>query len=175
MAKDENVLAPFINQECQLRLNDGVGPLRLRVVTLTGADEMGISYSWSFRGSPRESFAPWGAIHRCSMRVASSSELPTKGWKDKFKKFKPSTSGLKVVGKVCKVTVRDLGNSDEDRNTQFDGSYIIGADSRILVFAHNSNGGVQHTFVGMPFVVDVEYREKKDTRPPGVAAKSTEE
>lgn len=157
----------LVGKEVTLILNDGQGPLKPRNVKLLAADATGIAYSWSFRGTPRDDFAPWGAVHRISLKHGPSSEYPPKSWSKKFKKAKPSATGLKVVGKMCEVTVQDLQLNDSDRHSIIKG-YVTVMDGNAIQFVYNSFGQVYTGVVSLDFLINVEYREKKDTKPPGV-------
>lgn len=167
MATSTPATKALVGKEITLILNDGDGPLKQRSIQLLAADSAGIAYSWSFRGTPREDYAPWGAIHRMSYKHGPSSEIPTKTWGKKFKKIKPSASGIKVVGKMCEVTVRNLQLKDSDRHTLVKG-YVTAIDENCIQYIYNHFGQVHTAVVGAAFLVNVEYREKKDTKPPGV-------
>ena len=167
MASSTPATKALVGKESTLILNDGQGPLKKRSVKVLAADACGIAYSWSFRGTPREDFAPWSAVHHMSHKHGPGSEIPVKSWSKKFKKVKPSASGSKVVGKMCEVTVNDLQLKDSDRHTIVKG-YVTVLDEHCIQYIYNHFGQVHMAVVGLTHLVNVEYREKKDTKPPGV-------
>ena len=153
----------------ELTLNHGEGTMRPRKVNVTAADALGIAYEWSFRGSPREDFAPWSAVHMISLKHGPSKEFPPKSWAKTFKKSKPAgATGMVVVGKNCEVMIRDLGTDDTEKVTTIKG-YVQTIDDQAAMIVHNRFGQVYQSTIPLTHVVNIEYREKKDTKPPGVA------
>lgn len=167
MPKSTPTTKAVVGKEAELILNSGDSPYKSRTVKVPAVDNAGLAYSWSFRGTARDDFAPWSSIHLIMVKQGPSSEFPKKVWKKKFKKVKPVATGLKVVGKLCEIKMLNPGWEDETRVVTLKGCYVTALDDKAIQFVHNRFGQIYVTVVGLNFLVNVEFREKGTARPPG--------
>ena len=168
MASSTAATKALVGKDVELILNDGNGILKDRSIRLTGADSIGISYVWSFRGIERDEFSPWSAVHMISFKHGPTAEHPVKTWPKKFRKVKPSATGIKVVGKMCEIIIHSVEPRSAMRHTSLKGMPTV-IDDTAIQFVHKPHGQVYTSVVSLSRLVNVEYKEKKDTTPPGAA------
>lgn len=152
------VIDLFKNREASLTITDGDKPLTTRVVKVLAMDDAGISYSWSFRGSDRVSYAPWASVSNLSIQLGSSKDHQEESWPKLTPKVKPPESGMAVVGRRCTVFAR--GTTDEYRFTEYTG-YVFSVTAMYTAVTHNRFGSVYATVIGAQNIGSVEFKKSR--------------
>jgi hypothetical protein len=165
----ETTRAVVKGEECQLILNDGVNS-KPRVVKVVAADELGIHYNWSFRGSERTNFDPWPRIAELRRHIG-------KGTGQGLPKAFPTKASVNAsinpfIGKWAILTLTD-GLRPSERK-----AYVVCADRRGLCVAYSHFGQEYVAFISHTLLVDCEIKTKKaqtpGSMPPGAKKKAAE-